>query len=225
MDLAGNDTARQNVEGREESAAIELSHSGGFLGPTSVVRRPAAGGYATISVSRYRAPFAVDRNIIEVEEVSVTRATKDAGKTDGSLLHRIAGRCIDGYPVSAAVISCRHVKVPYSLEGGQVLEVSPCGAAEEPKGGAIAVTGYDHWKDGTLDPARSVLISGSAAERGSDFPVVRPIHAVVSGDRDMGTVVAIDVTKVNGVVATDSDRGITAADTVRHRVVARFVFI
>src|SRR5213595_2438379 len=81
----------------------------------------------------------VDRYIIEVEKISVSRAAENSGQADGAFLHWIALGGIDRNPVSAPVISDGYVKIPNSLEGRQILEISARCAAKETKGGAISV--------------------------------------------------------------------------------------
>ena len=62
----------RRIERGEETAAARLSHDRGFLGAAGVIRGTARGRDAAISIGRDRAAFAIDRDIVEVEEISVS---------------------------------------------------------------------------------------------------------------------------------------------------------
>src|SRR4051812_20057576 len=204
------------IEGSEEPAACRLSHNRGFIEAALVIGRDTSlRKNATIGISRDAAAFAIDTDIVEVEKISVVAANHTA-QADGTFLDRIARGGVDGDPVRAAVVSRRDIKIPDALVGRLVLKIATRGAAEKTERRPIAIARDNGWKDGALDPARSVMIRRIASDRHTDFVVIRPRLAVIGGDGDMRTSVAVNVAKVNRVVGANTYGRIARADAIRH---------
>src|SRR5436190_3625680 len=207
---------RDGIERGEKPAAGKLPNDRGLVFAPIIIRRDTTERrHTTIRISRDAASFAVHRDVVKVEKISIV-TTEDTEQTNGSFLHRIAGSGVHRHPVRAAIISGGDIKIPNALERRLVLVIAASGAAEETKRGTIPVAGDHCGKDRALDPARRVLIARRATNRNAYFEIVAPGLAMIGGDRDMRPAVAIHISKVNRVIGADTYRRIAGADTVRH---------
>ena len=114
--------------------------------------------------------------------------------------------------MSAPVISDGYVKIPNSLKDRQILEISARCAAKETKGGTISVARDNCGEDRAFNSAWGVLIARRTANRHTHFEVVLPCLTVIGRNRDVRTVIAVDVSEVDGIVAPDANRGIAASN-------------
>jgi hypothetical protein len=108
--------------------------------------------YAAVCITNQSTTFAIDREIIEVEQISSARAGRSL-QADGALLNRIIWCGVGGNPVRAAIVGGSDVKVPDigAIEGGAVRVAGPAGSdgragAKEGERGAIIVSGNYNWK-------------------------------------------------------------------------------
>src|SRR5204862_6841618 len=133
-----------------------------------IIRGAATWPPATIRVGANTAAFFVHANIVEIDQVSI-RPTDETKKANRPFLYWITFGSIDGDPVSTAVVSGRDIKVPDTLIGRLVLEVTAGCATQETESSSITIASDHGWKDCALNPALGVLIALRAPDRRADF--------------------------------------------------------